>query len=113
MGLIKKASTFLNKTVVGKAISAVAPKATGAIKAIASKGTTAAVKASPIVQQTQTQQRSMNKTESTTPTPKWQKDLVTFFSKYYLYLIGAAVIAVGAWFFLIKKKRVVRRARRK
>lgn len=111
MGLLKKASRFLNRTIVGKAISSLAPKATGMIKAMGStsKGTTAAVKSAPIVTQTQITQRNMDNTQTTSTRPKWLTDLLTFFSKYYLYLIGGVVISVAAWFFLIKKKKVVRK----
>jgi LPXTG-motif cell wall-anchored protein len=115
MGLFSKASSFLNKTIVGKGISALAPKATTFVKSVgavqtAQKSTVKAVQNSSVAQKAQ----STNQIKATAMQPTIYDKIKSFFLQYWMYVLGATIVATLAYFFLFKKKKVVRRnARRK
>lgn len=119
MGIFKKASRWLNKTIVGKAISSVAVgiiDSNPLTKAIRSgikevgKGASRSINSSNVVQENRSVMSNSNNQQSGSPSfidkaVTWIKDNMV------VVAVGALALGVAAYFLFFKKKKVAARRR--
>lgn len=105
MGLLSKTSKFLNKTVVGKAVGSLAPKSTDFIKSIApqQKGAVKAINQTQVVNSVKSSTIAQNNSNT------MLEKLKSFLGLYWVWILGGVVVSLLAYFFIFKKKKVVRK----